>query len=31
MANIAIVLKNKDFLTPPADKIVEGTTLKKCF
>lgn len=30
IANIAIVLKSNVFLTPPPDKIVEGTTLKKC-
>ncbi|EGR30778.1 zinc-binding dehydrogenase family protein, putative [Ichthyophthirius multifiliis] len=31
MANIGIVLKNQEFWTPPGEKIVEGTTLKKCF
>lgn len=30
IASIGLVLKNKEFITPPADKIIEGTTLKKC-
>lgn len=30
IANIGIVLKNGEFLTPPPDKIIDGTTLKKC-
>lgn len=30
IANIGIVLKNGEFITPPPDKIIDGTTLKKC-
>lgn len=30
IANIGLVLKNGDFVTPPSEKIIEGTTLKKC-
>ncbi|KAL4457033.1 hypothetical protein ABPG74_014671 [Tetrahymena malaccensis] len=30
IASIGMILKNKEFVSPPADKIIEGTTLKKC-